>query len=204
MTNKYIAFEGLDGSGKTTQSEMLVKKLEELGEKVIWTREPGSPHIGFNVRDLLLDKDKKISPNALELLFQADRAEHTTWIKEKLAEGYWIISDRCYISGLAYAMSHGHSFEQLNKILEFSIKCKPRLVVVMDVSPETSVDRVIAKGSNTREEARGLKVRHEIRNNFHSIIHSSSNKNPSAFFIVDAETLTINDTHELICKVVGI
>lgn len=174
LNDQYIAFEGIDGCGKTTQVELFAKKLEQMGEKVLITREPGSPHIGLKVRDFLLGH-AKVDGRALELLFQADRAEHTAWVKRQLAAGYWVISDRSYVSGLAYALSWNHNISMLAPILNYSLHVRPGLVVYMSMSTEEAMQRVADKGSNTREEARGPEVMERISSSFQDLIFNELN-----------------------------
>lgn len=196
----YIAFEGLDGSGKTKQAVKLYERLKFLNKPTILTREPGSPHISLKVRDFLLSH-AEVDGRALELLFQADRAEHTAWVKKMLDQGFWVVSDRCYSSGLAYAQSWGHSLQQLLQINEFSIAVKPDIIVYLDVSAETSVERSRAKNSNTREESRGLEVLKQIRENFLSQIANSGSQK---FCRVDSQMWSEDESAEYINRVLGI
>lgn len=115
------------------------------------TMEPGSKLNGFQVRELLLSH-KKIDPIALEMLFEADRAEHTGHVKRMLDQGNWIISDRCYFSGLAYGLACGHRHEFLHDLLEVSVQVKPDLVVILNIPPSMAADR---RSTETREEAKG-------------------------------------------------
>lgn len=200
---RYVAFEGLDGSGKSILSEKLALKLNMLGHKVRLTREPGSPHIALKVRDFLLGHDK-ISPKALELLFQADRAEHTAWVKQQLAEGYYIISDRSYMSGLAYALSNGHNMAKLLNIADYSIEVKPDVIFMTECSPETSMARVAAKKSNTREEARGGEARKHIYDCYHRVCSILEDKYFQEIVAVDTETSTVDKSFEVICTRLGI
>jgi dTMP kinase len=164
--NKYIAFEGLDASGKSTQSKTLVEKLEARGEKVVWTREPGSPLIDLNLRDIILSH-KKLAPQTLELLLQADRAEHTTKVKELLADGYWVISDRSAISGLVYSTSCGSNTYQIKNIMSYSIQVYPDLVFFLDITVEEAERRRLARNeAATREEVKGNEFKNKLRDGF--------------------------------------
>lgn len=187
----YIVFEGLDGCGKTTHSKSLVERLNRSGQKALWTREPGSPLISLNVRDLVLSHEK-ISPPALELLFQADRAEHTAKIAELLKEDYVVVSDRSYLSGLAYAHACGSEEEHLWSLLRFSIQAKPHLVFFLDISPEEVEARKKARGeTQTREETKGIDFTRKVARNFHSLYEESLQndfwESPSVKFVrIDA------------------
>ena len=196
LNDRYIAFEGIDGCGKSTQVEMFAEHLRKMGENVLVTREPGSPHIGLKVREFLLGHEK-VDGHALELLFQADRAEHTAWVKRKLEEGFWVISDRSYISGLAYALSWGHNLAKLRGVLEYSIKIYPGVVIYLAMSPEEASLRVQEKGSNTREEARGREVMDQINFNFQDLLFNELNPFKQRVIGIPAS----GDRREVHCRV---
>lgn len=162
----YTVFEGIDGSAKTTHSQALVERLKAAGHKAVWTREPGSPLIKLNVRDLVLS-DEKIDPRALELLLQADRAEHTSKVKELMNQGYWVVSDRSFLSGVCYSTANKHDWEAIAKIMEFSIQVWPGRIFFLDI-PVEEAERRRAKRDDkpTREEARGTEFTETVRSNF--------------------------------------
>lgn len=164
MRGKYIAFSGLDGSGKTTQSKLLEDLLRAEGKDVVITKEPGSHLNGFNVRELLLSH-RKINPVALELLFQADRAEHTAEVEKLLEKGKWIISDRSYLCGFCYGVACGHSAEMLSSLMRASIAVKPDVVFYLDLPSAT--ERMERRGEAlTREEAKGETFAQKVRKNY--------------------------------------
>lgn len=104
MKGKFITFEGPDGCGKTTIVEMIYKKLEDLGYKVIKTREPGGTDISEKIRDVILDvNNDEMSPRCEALLYAASRAQHT---EEKiipyLNKGYIVLCERYILSSYAY------------------------------------------------------------------------------------------------------
>ena len=101
---KFITFEGVDGSGKSTQAKLLAGYLSGRGDKVFLTREPGEGRLGEVIRTEILDrKDISIDPYAELCLFCADRAQHVReLILPKLKDGYTVICDRYYDSTLAY------------------------------------------------------------------------------------------------------
>src|SRR6266496_4558326 len=104
VKGRLIAFEGLDGSGKTTQMDLLGRWLKLQGIPYIRTREPGGTPLGKEVRQLLLNRpDLAITPLAEAFLFQADRAQHfESLILPALANGTLVITDRCLDSSIAY------------------------------------------------------------------------------------------------------
>ncbi|MGC8730578.1 MAG: dTMP kinase [Candidatus Micrarchaeia archaeon] len=135
----FIVFEGIDGSGKTTQAKLLYEHMKKNG-KVLLTDEPTRSYIGVFVHGILRSKIK-IDPLALQLLFTADRAEHvSSFIKPKLEKGYTIISDRYYLSTIVYGSSSGIDAEWLKKANESFVK--PDLTFVIDIDPKSAIDRL--------------------------------------------------------------
>ena len=98
----FVTFEGLDGSGKTTQAELLRERLEAEGEQVVLTREPGGTDLGERIRDLVLHGGH-VAPWAEALLYAASRAQHVEEvIKPALGRGASVICDRYLDSSVAY------------------------------------------------------------------------------------------------------
>ena len=118
----FFSFEGIDGSGKSTQARMLADALRAAGEEVVAVREPGGTPLGERVRSLLLDPESEITPRAEALLFAAARAELVADVIEPvLARGAHVIADRYTDSTLAYQgagrqLSADISLEGLNQI----------------------------------------------------------------------------------------
>lgn len=104
MKGKFITFEGPDGCGKTTVVDMIYKKLESLGYRVIKTREPGGTDISEKIRDLILDvNNDEMSPRCEALLYAASRAQHTEEkIVPYLNKGYIVLCERYILSSYAY------------------------------------------------------------------------------------------------------
>jgi len=98
----FVSFEGLDGSGKSTQSELLRARLEADGQTVLATREPGGTALGEQIRDLVLHGDH-VEPWAEALLYAAARAQHVEQvIRPALERGEWVVCDRYVDSSVAY------------------------------------------------------------------------------------------------------
>jgi len=104
LTGKLISFEGLDGAGKTTQIELLTRRLDEWGVAYLRTREPGGTPLGVEIRHLLVDyTGLEITPLAGAFLFQADPAQHfTKLVLPALEAGKLVITDRCFDASIAY------------------------------------------------------------------------------------------------------
>lgn len=140
---KYIALEGVDGSGKSTVGKALVKRLGDLGEEAILVREPGGTDVGEAVRRLLLDSDS-LDHWAEVFLFAAQRAELAREvIAPALEQGTWVISDRTYYSSIAYqGRARGLGEETVRSINETGLDgVLPDHVFVLDVEPDVALAR---------------------------------------------------------------
>lgn len=115
---KFIVFEGVDNSGKTTVASEISEWLTAKNAKVHLTKHPGSTAIGQEIRYLLKHSEHAISPNTQALLFAADNSQFMNQILHpKLEEGDWVIGDRSnFISSLAYQIASGCSFDDMDKI----------------------------------------------------------------------------------------
>ena len=137
----YILFEGIDGCGKSTQIELLRSKLN-----AIVTKEPGGTGLGEKLREILLHSDVK-SKEAELLLFLADRAEHFKEIIEPNLDKI-ILSDRGFISGIAYAMSGGFDMEFLIELNRFALSgIMPQKIVLFIITKDEAIKRVKSRGS---------------------------------------------------------
>ncbi len=141
----FITFEGGEGSGKTTQINLLAKALSTKGHKVLTTREPGGTSEAEKIRNLLVQRDGgNWSPMAETLLLLAARSMHVDHIiRPALEEGIIVISDRFSDSTLAY-QGYGHGFSK-DKIQTLSIEVldnfKPDLTFILDIDPKEGLKR---------------------------------------------------------------
>ena len=137
----FIVFDGLDGSGQSTQAEFLKDFLKEKGYKVILTKEPTlDSQAGKEIKEVL-EKKKKISPKELQELFAKDRKEHLkTLIIPALEQGKVVISDRYFFSSFAYGQASGLDLNWLIKINnEFLL---PDITFFLAVSPKVCLERI--------------------------------------------------------------
>ena len=143
IVSRYIALEGIDGSGKSTVAAALAGRLEALGTKVIVVREPGGTSLGEVVRGLLLDS-QSLDDWAEVFLFAAQRAELAAeLVKPALDAGTWVISDRTYYSSMAYqGNARGLGVDRVREINELGLRgVVPDLVFVLDVDPKQALSR---------------------------------------------------------------
>jgi dTMP kinase len=139
-----ITFEGGEGSGKSTQVELLARRLETAGRRILKLREPGGTPLGEELRQLLLHRRADISPQAELLLFLAARAELVrAVIRPALAEGTIVICDRFSDSTLAYqGYGRGIDLDQVRKLNDSATGgLKPNLTVLLDLPVEAGRSR---------------------------------------------------------------
>jgi dTMP kinase len=147
MTKKgfFIVIEGLDGSGKTTQSKILANKLSE-DHKVLCTAEPSHGKVGTFIRNDCLYEEKRLPTEVEALLFAADRVEHLqTELTPALSEGKIVICDRYIYSSLAYQGSAGLSLDWIKTINARALE--PDFALYIDVPPERVLERLQRKKS---------------------------------------------------------
>jgi len=190
----FIAFEGLDGSGSSTQSKLLAERLEKNGKPSLLTKEPTSDtHVGKLIREILQHK-WSISPEGLQLLFCADRAEHLKNIIEPgLKGGQVVISDRYLYSSLAYG---GMSVDmEWLKVLNKNFRL-PDITFLFKLSPAECIGRISGRGSHFELFERTDKLA-KIWENYKKIAGEFPN-----IQLIDA-TKTIEEISEEIWKVVS-
>ena len=176
----FISFEGIDGSGKSTQIQHLAKYLETLGFDVIITREPGGSTGGEEIRNLLLQGEvDRWSAETEILLFTAARRDHLERIiAPALEDGKIVICDRFTDSTRMYQGMRGPSLRNLVELLnEKIIKWDPDLTIIIDINPETSLKR--AKSRKTVEERFedfGVELQMKMRQGFIELAKEFSNR----------------------------
>lgn len=141
--SKYLALEGVDGSGKSTVGKALIEALADRGIQGILVREPGGTGVGEVVRSLLLDSDS-LDDWAEVFLFAAQRAELAREvIAPSLAAGTWVVSDRSYYSSIAYqGRARGLGDQKVRAINEIGLDgVIPDHVFVLDVDPDVALER---------------------------------------------------------------
>lgn len=148
----YILFEGIDGAGKSTQ----IARLAAAFPQAIVTKEPGGTKLGENLREILL-KENDLDKRAEILLFLADRAEHSGKIIKPNSDKM-ILSDRGFVSGMAYALAGGNfSFEELLSLNKFALQGNfPQKIVFFKADESTLRSRLGSRAQMDGIEARGF------------------------------------------------
>lgn len=198
----FITFEGADGSGKTTQLEMIADFLKEKNYEIVTTREPGSLEVGQKIRDIVLHYKGEVSQNCEMFLFLADRAQHVdTFIKPALVQNKIVLCDRHTDSTVAYqGYGRGNDIEQiikLNKIATSNLI--PDLTIVFDVDTDVAQTRVGKE--KDRLESAGIEFHKRVRNGYLEL----AKKNTDRIKVVNANNsieTVYNDTKNIIIDLI--
>ena len=148
MIGVLVNLEGIDGCGKSTQSKLLLEKLEEKGEKVLILKEPTKRPHGQKLWDVLHGKRKASNEEILEL-FVLDRKQHVEEkIQPALDDGTMVLMDRYYYSSMAYQVAGGIDVEEIREKHVFAPK--PDVVLIFDLPVSVALERV--KGHSDADE----------------------------------------------------
>jgi dTMP kinase len=197
----FISFEGIDGSGKSTQIQKLARFLETLGFDVIITREPGGSDGGEEIRNLLLQGNvDRWSAETEILLFTAARRDHLERIiLPAMEDNKIVICDRFTDSTRMYQGMRGPNLRNLVDMLnEKIINCDPDLTIVIDIDPQISLKR--AKSRETVEERFedfGVEMQLNMRNGFIELAKEFSNR----IEVVNGQQ-SVDDLSKDICSIV--
>ncbi len=180
----FIAFEGGEGSGKTTQARLIAIWLREIGYDVVTTHEPGATKVGMRLRALLLDTAHTgMSPHAEALMYAADRAEHVaSVIQPALDRGAVVISDRYVDSSLAYqGNGRGLSNSDIAQLNSWATGGRmPDLTILLDMPPEAGLGR--RARSADRLEAEPPEFHRRVRAGFLAL----AREDPPRYLVLDA------------------
>jgi len=191
----FITFEGVEGSGKSTQAKLLAEFLTQQGHKVVLTREPGWGHLGELIRRVILDeRDLKLDPFSELCLFCADRAQHVSdFIKPRIKEGEIVICDRYFDSTVVY-QGHGRNLEKglVNKIAKAStLGLVPDITFLLNLPVSTGIDRLQSRDEITKMDEEPLEFHEMIRQGYMLLARME----PDRIKKVDADR-DISDVHE--------
>ena len=163
-----ITFEGIDGSGKSTQLQMLQDRLRSIGYKVVTTREPGGTRLGERVREILLHEDHPISEWAEFFLYAASRAQLARQvIQPALNSGAIVLCDRYIDSSMAYqGYGLGMPLDALRRVNAWATEdVKPDLTLLLDLQPELALQRR-SSIQQDRIEQRKLDFHRRVRDGY--------------------------------------
>ncbi|KAB1945466.1 dTMP kinase [Brevibacterium linens] len=188
----FIAIEGGDGSGKSTQIKRISAALADDGYHVESTREPGGTELGTKIRSVLFDSDPP-SPRTEALLFAADRAHHVaSLVDPSLDAGNIVITDRYIDSTIAY-QSAGRSFDE-KTILALSRWATqglvPNLTIVLDIEPEVAAERMGKRGDSNYLDQENQQFHQRVRQTYLSRAHKELDRYVVLDASVDADELT--------------
>jgi dTMP kinase len=189
----FIALEGGDGAGKSTQGRLLCAWLEALGYTVVVTREPGGTRFGAAVRELVLHGEH-VAPRAEALLFAADRAHHVeTLIRPALGRGEVVITDRFMDSSIAYqGAGRDLGVDEVRRLNVWATGgLVPRLTVLVDLP--AVVGRARRGGVHDRLESEADDFHGAVREHFLAL----AGADPDRYLVVDGE-LSAVQIHELV------
>ncbi|MGC8573564.1 MAG: dTMP kinase [Caldisphaera sp.] len=198
-----IAFEGIDGSGLTTHSKILNEKLNMLGYKSIYTKEPTNNEIGLLIQEIINKKDKIIDNNIIALLFAADRLYHLKYgdgsnkgIISYIDEKYIVITDRYKYSNMAY---QGDNINWVHKINQYAINAD--IIVFLEVPLDVALARISKRTKISVFENRSfLEV---VKNRYYQVLEMAKNEGTKIIKIDEVEgnkEKSINEVSEKILK----
>jgi dTMP kinase len=190
MSGKFIVFEGVEGSGKTTQIQQTADWLQNWCGKdrsTIVTREPGGTKLGRQIRQLLLDDPESLVNNRTELLlYGADRAQHVeSVIRPHLDRGDFVLCDRFTDSTIAY-QGYGRGFDRdridmVNQIATDGLQSD--LTFWLDLDVTIGLERVLLRGKPDRMERASLDFHHRVRRGYQEL----ANIYPNRIVRIDAD-----------------
>lgn len=188
MRGKFITFEGIDGSGKSTQLKLLVDMLRSKGTDVVATCEPGGTTLGRELRRVFLESGERVVPRAELLLFAADRSQHVELlIKPSLDAGKVVISDRYADATLAYqGAGRGFPEKLVREIIDVATEgLKPDMTLFFDLPADKAIGRMDRRrGSQTnRMDAEGAAFYTRVRAAYLAIAAAE----PERFRAIDAD-----------------
>jgi dTMP kinase len=204
MAGTFITFEGIDGSGKSTQLRLLANFLEQSGCKALLTREPGGTPVGIRLRGALLDAHEEVDPLTELLVFAADRAQHVRRVLRPALElGQVVFSDRYADATAAYqGAGRGFSPALISEIIELATEgLKPDLTLLFDLSVADSTRRTRRRGDG---QQRGDRLDAEA-DDFHTRVRDAylqlARAEPDRIKIVETNG-PVQSTHERVKEIV--
>lgn len=205
MRGKFITFEGIDGSGKSTQLRMLASELRVRGLNVLTTMEPGGTPLGRRLRESFLETEETVAPLAELLLFAADRAQHVELLlKPSLDEGKIVISDRYADATFAYqGAGRGFSETLVNQIIKIATNgLKPDLTLFFDVSIEKALMRTDLRNEAGEKKNRMDLETREFYNRVRDAYLKIAAKETKRFKVIDGNG-SVGEVHKQVLEIVN-
>jgi dTMP kinase len=186
----FITFEGIEGSGKTTQQRLLAELLRSHGKTVVVTKEPGGTPLADRIRAMVLDSANVIDPIAEVFLFAASRRQHTTEVIEPaLKRGEVVLCDRYADSTLAYqGFGRLIDLDRLRALNEWATDALvPHVTLLFDLPEELGLNRANSRNANAaqdegRFEAEDLRFHRRVREGYLAMAVAE----PQRFRVIDA------------------
>lgn len=208
-----ITFEGIEGSGKTTQIKHVARFLNEKGHDCVITREPGGTEIGKKIRSILLDpKSKGIDPLAEFFLYAADRTQHLKEVVNPcLSLKKTVLCDRFFDATVVYqGFARGLDLELIHRVHRFILQdLRPDITILLDLPPEIGLSRAWGQikngtriGFETRFENEKLVFHETVRSGYLKL----ASLEPQRFKVVNAvpdETRVRNDVIKVVNRCLG-
>ena len=204
MAGTFITFEGIDGSGKSTQLRMLAQFLKSIDCEALLTREPGGTPVGNRLRAALLDAQEEVDPLTELLVFAADRAQHVRRVlRPALESGQVVFSDRYADATAAYqGAGRGFSPALISEIIHLATEgLKPDLTLLFDLSVDDSTmrtrRRANGKQQGDRLDAENAEFHTRVRNAYLQIARAE----PERVKVVETNQ-PVELTHERVKEIV--
>jgi dTMP kinase len=205
----FITFEGIDGSGKSTQLRLLNNFLRTRGCNVLLTREPGGTKLGLRLREALLDAMEEVDPLTELLVFAADRAQHVRRVLiPALEHGEVVISDRYADATVAYqGAGRGFSPELIWQIVQLATGgLKPDLTLLFDLPIGDATARTTRRSTGKNAAARGARDRLDIEDaEFHARVRDAylriAAAEPERVKVIDTSG-AVERTHQRVTEVI--
>jgi dTMP kinase len=204
LRGKFITLEGIDGSGKSTQSRLLASALRMDGHDILPTMQPGGTPLGRRLREAFLETEEVVHPMAELLLFAADRAQHVHFlIKPALEAGRIVVSDRYADATTAY-QGAGRGFDKADvaKVIELATGgLKPDLTLFFDIPVETAIARTAVRNPEETIKNRMDRETTEFYFRVRDAYHAIAKAEPDRFRMIDAVG-SVDEVHVRAMKIV--
>jgi dTMP kinase len=205
LAGKFITFEGIDGSGKSTQLRMLAGYLRQKGVDIVATHEPGGTPLGSRLRAAFLETEEVVAPVSELLLFAADRAQHVELlIKPSLQQGRIVISDRYADATFAY-QGAGRGFDEsmVNEVIALATGgLKPYLTLFFDINVDTAIRRMNEHKGEERVQNRMDLETKEFYDRVRKAYLGIAEREPDRFKVLDANG-SIDEVQKVVLDIIN-